>query len=173
MLIMPKIVFVCAGSVVFTKNLLGDILTFPELQNGTISLCDYAIAGTLGVDTALSALTHRTGIVAVKLGARGAWLPAPPSESERRRFRSPSSIQQGRMTPLTQGSCTASYRVKSLLKPFGQGSSAARSRRKPPGHRVTANPGRGAGSAAADDAARPYSESRVTRMCIPYHDGSG
>ncbi|MBX3064713.1 MAG: alpha-glucosidase/alpha-galactosidase [Anaerolineae bacterium] len=36
----PKIVFVGAGSVVFTKNLLGDILSFPELQNATISLYD-------------------------------------------------------------------------------------------------------------------------------------
>jgi alpha-galactosidase len=37
---MPKIVFVGAGSVEFTKNLLGDILTFPELQQATISLYD-------------------------------------------------------------------------------------------------------------------------------------
>jgi alpha-galactosidase len=37
---MPKIVFVGAGSVEFTKNLLGDILTFPELQQCTISLYD-------------------------------------------------------------------------------------------------------------------------------------
>src|SRR5690349_9531370 len=36
----PKIVFVGAGSVVFTKNLLGDILAFPELQQCTISLYD-------------------------------------------------------------------------------------------------------------------------------------
>lgn len=35
-----KIVFVGAGSVEFTKNLLGDILSFPELQNVTISLYD-------------------------------------------------------------------------------------------------------------------------------------
>ncbi len=37
---MPKITFVGAGSVVFTKNLLGDILTFPELQDCEISLHD-------------------------------------------------------------------------------------------------------------------------------------
>jgi len=37
---MPKITFIGAGSVVFTKNLLGDILTFPELQDCTISLHD-------------------------------------------------------------------------------------------------------------------------------------
>jgi alpha-galactosidase len=37
---MTKIVFFGAGSIVFTKNLLGDILTFPELQNSTITLYD-------------------------------------------------------------------------------------------------------------------------------------
>jgi alpha-galactosidase len=37
---MPKITFIGAGSVVFTKNLLGDILTFPELQDCEISLHD-------------------------------------------------------------------------------------------------------------------------------------
>ncbi len=37
---MAKITFIGAGSVVFTKNLLGDILGFPELQDCTISLHD-------------------------------------------------------------------------------------------------------------------------------------
>jgi alpha-galactosidase len=37
---MTKIAFIGAGSVVFTKDLLGDILTFPELANCTISLHD-------------------------------------------------------------------------------------------------------------------------------------
>ena len=37
---MTKITFIGAGSVEFTKNLLGDILTFPELQDCTISLYD-------------------------------------------------------------------------------------------------------------------------------------
>jgi alpha-galactosidase len=37
---MPKIVFIGAGSTVFAKNLLGDILSFPELANATISLFD-------------------------------------------------------------------------------------------------------------------------------------
>lgn len=37
---MTKIAFIGAGSVVFTKNLLGDILTFPELANCAISLHD-------------------------------------------------------------------------------------------------------------------------------------
>lgn len=39
-IIMPRITFIGAGSTVFAKNLLGDILSFPELQNATISLFD-------------------------------------------------------------------------------------------------------------------------------------
>ena len=37
---MPKITFLGAGSTVFAKNLLGDILRFPELADSTISLHD-------------------------------------------------------------------------------------------------------------------------------------
>jgi alpha-galactosidase len=37
---MPKITFLGAGSTVFAKNLLGDILSFPELADATISLHD-------------------------------------------------------------------------------------------------------------------------------------
>lgn len=37
---MPKIAFIGAGSTVFAKNLLGDILSFPELAGSTISLMD-------------------------------------------------------------------------------------------------------------------------------------
>jgi alpha-galactosidase len=37
---MPKITFLGAGSTVFAKNLLGDILSFPELASSTISLHD-------------------------------------------------------------------------------------------------------------------------------------
>ncbi len=37
---MPKITFLGAGSTVFAKNLLGDILSFPELAGSTISLMD-------------------------------------------------------------------------------------------------------------------------------------
>jgi alpha-galactosidase len=37
---MPKIAFIGAGSVVFTRNLLADILLFPELRESTISLMD-------------------------------------------------------------------------------------------------------------------------------------
>ena len=37
---MPKIVFLGAGSTIFAKNLFGDILSFPELSDATISLHD-------------------------------------------------------------------------------------------------------------------------------------
>ena len=37
---MPKITFIGAGSTVFAKNLLGDIFSFPELAESTISLHD-------------------------------------------------------------------------------------------------------------------------------------
>jgi alpha-galactosidase len=37
---MPKISFIGAGSTVFARNLLGDILSFPELAESTISLFD-------------------------------------------------------------------------------------------------------------------------------------
>ena len=37
---MPKITFIGAGSTVFTKNLIGDILDFPELAGSTLALHD-------------------------------------------------------------------------------------------------------------------------------------
>ncbi len=37
---MPKITFIGAGSTVFAKNLLGDILNYPELANSTLTLFD-------------------------------------------------------------------------------------------------------------------------------------
>ncbi len=37
---MPKITFVGAGSTVFAKNLMGDILSFPELAGSTLTLYD-------------------------------------------------------------------------------------------------------------------------------------
>jgi alpha-galactosidase len=37
---MPKITFLGAGSTVFAKNLLGDILSFPEFREATVSLHD-------------------------------------------------------------------------------------------------------------------------------------
>ena len=37
---MPKISFIGAGSTIFAKNLMGDILSYPELAESTISLHD-------------------------------------------------------------------------------------------------------------------------------------
>ena len=37
---MPKIAMIGAGSTIFAKNLLGDILSYPELAGATISLMD-------------------------------------------------------------------------------------------------------------------------------------
>ncbi len=37
---MPKIALIGAGSVVFTRNLINDLLSFPALQGSTISLMD-------------------------------------------------------------------------------------------------------------------------------------
>ena len=37
---MPKISFIGAGSTVFARNLLGDILSYPELASAPISLHD-------------------------------------------------------------------------------------------------------------------------------------
>jgi len=58
----PKITFIGAGSTIFAKNLIGDVLSYPELENATISLHDIdqtrlntseivaqQIASTLGV----------------------------------------------------------------------------------------------------------------------------
>jgi alpha-galactosidase len=69
---MAKISFLGAGSTVFAKNLLGDILSFPELANSTISLHDinaerlrtseivaHKIAKTLGVSPTIEATLDR------------------------------------------------------------------------------------------------------------------
>ena len=37
---MPKIAFIGAGSTIFAKRLMGDILLFPELSDVTFSLHD-------------------------------------------------------------------------------------------------------------------------------------
>jgi alpha-galactosidase len=68
----PKITFIGAGSTVFAKNLLGDILSFPELGQATISLFDVneerlrtseivaqKIAATLGCRPQIEATTDR------------------------------------------------------------------------------------------------------------------
>ena len=51
---MAKIVFLGAGSTVFAKNLLSDILSFPELANATIALHD--------IDAARLETTHQVGL---------------------------------------------------------------------------------------------------------------
>ena len=69
---MPKITFIGAGSTVFAKNLLGDILSFPELANSDITLFDIdetrlstsevvanRVADALGAKPKISATTNR------------------------------------------------------------------------------------------------------------------
>ncbi len=59
---MPKITFIGAGSTVFAKNLMGDILSFPELHDATLSLHD--------IDERRLSLSHRVGEgIADELGA--------------------------------------------------------------------------------------------------------
>lgn len=69
---MPKVTFIGAGSTVFAKNLMGDILSFPELADSTISLHDideerlktseivaHQMADALGVKPKIEATTDR------------------------------------------------------------------------------------------------------------------
>src|SRR5215211_995992 len=69
---MPKITFIGAGSTVFAKNLLGDILSYPELQESVISLHDIdetrlqtsqvvanRVAETVGATPKIEATTNR------------------------------------------------------------------------------------------------------------------
>jgi alpha-galactosidase len=69
---MVKISFLGAGSTVFAKNLMGDILSFPELANATLSLHDideerlktseivaHRVAETLGAKPTIEATTDR------------------------------------------------------------------------------------------------------------------
>lgn len=69
---MPKITFIGAGSTVFAKNLLGDILGYPELAQAEIALFDidgerlrtsevvaHRVAQTLGVSPTITATTDR------------------------------------------------------------------------------------------------------------------
>ena len=69
---MPKITFVGAGSTVFAQNLMGDILSYPELAESTLTLFDineerlqtsevvaHKIADTLGVKPDIEATTDR------------------------------------------------------------------------------------------------------------------
>lgn len=69
---MPKITFIGAGSTVFAKNLLGDILSFDQLAESTISLHDIdqerlrttkivaqKIADQMGINPTIVASTDR------------------------------------------------------------------------------------------------------------------
>ena len=69
---MIKIAFIGAGSTVFAKNLLGDILSFPELAGAAICLHDidetrlrtsanvaHRVAGALGAQPAITATLDR------------------------------------------------------------------------------------------------------------------
>ncbi len=69
---MPKITFIGAGSTVFARNLLGDIFSFPELAESTISLFDidparlktseivaHNVAKTAGAHPTIEATTDR------------------------------------------------------------------------------------------------------------------
>jgi alpha-galactosidase len=69
---MPKITFLGAGSTVFAKNLMGDILSYPELADSTIALHDidperlrtsevvaHKVAQTLGVKPKIEATLDR------------------------------------------------------------------------------------------------------------------
>lgn len=69
---MPKVAFLGAGSTVFAKNLMGDILSYPELAESTISLHDidperlrtseivaHKVAEALGAHPTIEATTDR------------------------------------------------------------------------------------------------------------------
>ncbi len=69
---MPKIVFIGAGSTVFAKNLMGDILHFPALKDSTFTLFDidaerlktseivaHKVADAVGAQPAIEATTDR------------------------------------------------------------------------------------------------------------------
>lgn len=74
---MARIVFIGAGSTVFARNLMGDILSFPELSSSTIVLHDineerlrtseivgHKIIETLGVTATIEATTDRRAALA-------------------------------------------------------------------------------------------------------------
>jgi len=74
---MARIVFIGAGSTVFARNIMGDILSFPELSSSTIVLHDiddtrlrtseivgHKIIETLGVTATIEATTNRRAALA-------------------------------------------------------------------------------------------------------------
>ena len=69
---MVKIAFIGAGSTVFAKNLMGDILSFPEFSGATFALMDidkkrletsvqvaYTVNEFLGTNATIEATTNR------------------------------------------------------------------------------------------------------------------
>lgn len=69
---MPKIAIIGAGSMVFAKNIVGDVLSFPDLSDSTISLMDIdkdrlertanvadAMVDNAGLDATVEATTDR------------------------------------------------------------------------------------------------------------------
>lgn len=58
---MPKIAFIGAGSTVFTKNLLGDLLSFPEFSDAVISLHDIDPARLAESETVARAVIQALG----------------------------------------------------------------------------------------------------------------
>ena len=59
---MRKVVFIGAGSLTFTRNLVRDLLTFPLLQNGTIALVDIDEERLDFARRAVEALVARAGL---------------------------------------------------------------------------------------------------------------
>jgi alpha-galactosidase len=58
---MPKIAFIGAGSTVFAKNLLGDILSFPELSESTITLMDIDVSRLNTTDLVAKRIARAVG----------------------------------------------------------------------------------------------------------------
>jgi len=97
---MAKITFIGAGSTIFAKNLLGDILSFPDLRNSTISLHDidperlrtteiiaHRIAEALEVHPTIQATTDRQAALdgadyAIGIFQVGGYRPATVTDFE-------------------------------------------------------------------------------------------
>ena len=97
---MPKITFIGAGSTVFAQNLLGDILSFPELADSTISLHDIdperldtteivarKIAERLGISPSIETHTDRRSALdgadyAINMIQVGGYKPATVTDFE-------------------------------------------------------------------------------------------
>ena len=95
---MPKITFIGAGSTVFARNLLGDILGHPELRDSTRSRCS--------TSTPSGCATSEIVARRLRRGARRA-APTieathrPPRRARRRRLRVINMIQVGGYEPST------------------------------------------------------------------------